>query len=237
VFWAVRLSADQDNLLAAWSWALGTGNVDTAFQILAGFAPSEVWTRYPLLLDGETALAMPGAAGHQGYPLALAVSAVFATGRADVTGAEELIRRAAEVNARQATPDWRVEETVCAVRRNIAMITGAFSDAARLSEQAAGLARAGGDLADASLHLGIAVASHMLAADVPAALSPANEALALARQAGAPALIASGLLAMGMAVAGADPDQARACLRESRELSCLGRLAAAPLRRLEPAPA
>ena len=50
VFWAVRLSAEQDNLLAAWSWAIDTGNVDTAFSILAGFAPSEVWTRYPLLL-------------------------------------------------------------------------------------------------------------------------------------------------------------------------------------------
>jgi predicted ATPase/class 3 adenylate cyclase len=219
VFWAVRLSADQDNLLAAWSWAIGTGNVDTAFQILAGFAPSEVWTRYPLLLDGEAALAMPGAAEHPGYPLALAVSAVFVSGRADVTGAEELSRRAAVANARQATPDWRVEETVCAVRRNIAMITGAFGDAARLSEQAAGLARVGGDLADASLHLDIAVASYMLAPDVPAALPPANEALALARQTGAPALIASGLLAMGMAVAGTDPDQARACLHESREIS------------------
>jgi len=54
---------------------------------------------------------------------------------------------------------------------------------------------------------------------VPAALPPANEALALARQTGAPALIASGLLAMGMAVAGTDPDQARACLHESREIS------------------
>jgi len=219
VFWAVRLSADQDNLLAAWSWALRTGNVDAAFQILAGFAPSEVWTRYPLLLDGEAALGLPGAAGHPGYPLALAVSAVFASGRADVVGAEELSRRAAEANARRDVPDWRVEETICAVRRNIAMITGAFGDAARLSEKAAGLARAGGDLADASLHLGITVAGHMLAADAPAALSPAREALALARQTGAPALIASALLAMGMAVAGTDPDQARACLRESRELS------------------
>jgi hypothetical protein len=137
----------------------------------------------------------------------------------DVTGAEELSRQAAETNARREVPDWRVEETVCAVHRNIAMITGAFGDAARLSKEAASLARAGGDLADASLHLGIAVAAHMLAADAPAALPPANEALALARQTGAPALIASGLLAMGMAVAGTDPDQARTCLRESRELS------------------
>src|SRR5262247_3786453 len=41
VFWAIRLSAEQDNLLAAWSWAVEVGNIDTAFAILAGFAPCE----------------------------------------------------------------------------------------------------------------------------------------------------------------------------------------------------
>ena len=90
VFWAVRLSAEQDNLLAAWAWAIDTANIDTAFRMLAGFAPCEIWSSYPLLLDGGAALELPGAAEHPGYPLALAVSAVFASIRADVTGAEEL---------------------------------------------------------------------------------------------------------------------------------------------------
>src|SRR6185437_6283796 len=30
VFWAVRLGIEQDNLLAAWSWAIGTGNLEIA---------------------------------------------------------------------------------------------------------------------------------------------------------------------------------------------------------------
>ena len=59
----------------------------------------------------------------------------------------------------------------------------------------------------------------MLAGDAPAAGPLANEALALARQIGAPDLVAIGLLAVALAAAGADPEQARACLRESRELS------------------
>jgi predicted ATPase/class 3 adenylate cyclase len=219
VFWPVRLSAEQDNLLAAWSWAIGTGNVDTAFQMLAGFAPAEVWNSYPLLLAGEAALELPGAAARPGYPLALAVSAVFASNRADVAGTEELWRRAAEANARRDTPDWRVEEIICVARQNIALTTGAFADAARRAEQAAGHARAGGDLADASLHLGIAAACYMLAGDAAAAVPLAREALALARQTGAPALIATSLLAVGLAVAETDPGQARTCLRESRELS------------------
>ena len=218
-FWAARLSAEQDNLFAAWSWATGTGNLDTAFSILAGFAPSEIWNTYPLLLPGGEALQLPGAAEHTGYPLALAVSAVFASIRADVTGAEELCRRAADANARRDTPDWRVQEVICAARQNIANTRGAFADAARLAEQAAELAQAGGDLADASVELTIAVADHVLVDDPSKAVPLAREALALARQAGAPALIATGLLAVGVAVAVTDAAQARACLRESRELS------------------
>jgi predicted ATPase/class 3 adenylate cyclase len=219
VFWAVRLGAEQDNLLAAWSWAINTGNVGTAFSILAGFASSEVWSSYPLTLAGEAALGLPGAATHPGYPLALAVSAVFASNRADVAGAESLCRRAADANARRDTPDWRVEATVCAARSNIANTRGALAEAADFAEQAARLARAGGDLADASVELTIAVGGHVFAGDAPAAVPLAREALALARQIGAPALIATGLLAVGVAVADTDPGQARACLRESRELS------------------
>src|SRR5262245_52920265 len=167
VFWAVRLGAEQDNLLAAWSWAIGTGNADTAFKILAGFAPIEIWLTYRLLLVGEAALDLPGATDHPGYPLALAVSALSASMRGDVAGAEKLCRRAADANARRDTADWRVEETICAARQNIADITGSFADAARFAEQAAGLARAGGDSADASLELIIAAGDHILAGDAP----------------------------------------------------------------------
>jgi predicted ATPase/class 3 adenylate cyclase len=219
VFWAVRLRAEQDNLLAAWSWAIGSGNVGIAFQILAGFAPCEVWNTYPLLLPGEAALELPGAADHPGYPLGLAVSALFASARADVTGAEELCRRAADANAHRDVPDWRVEETICAARQNIATTRGAFAEAARLAEQAAGIARAGGDLADTSVQLSIAVACHFLAGDAPRGVPLAREAVGLARQIGAPALIATALLEVGAAVVQTDPGQARACLRESRELS------------------
>jgi len=219
VFWAIRLGAEHDNLLAAWSWALNSGNVAVAFSILAGFAPSEVWSSYPLQLAGEAALELPGAAADSGYPLAVAVSAVFASNRADVTGAEALCQRAADANARRDSPDWRVEATVCAARSNIANTRGALAEAADFAEQAAGLARAGGDLADASIQLTIAVGGHVFAGDAAAAVPLAREALALARQTGAPALIATGLLAVGVAVADTDPSQARACLRESRELS------------------
>ena len=59
----------------------------------------------------------------------------------------------------------------------------------------------------------------MFVGDAPGAVPLASEALALARQIRAPALIASGLLAVGLAVADTDPGQSRASLRESFELS------------------
>jgi predicted ATPase/DNA-binding XRE family transcriptional regulator len=219
MFWAVRLSVEQDNLLAAWSWALSTGNVGTAFSILAGFAPVEIWRTYPLVLPGEAALELPGASEHPSYPLALAVSAVFASNRADVTGAGVLCCRAAEANACQVPPDWRVEATICTARQNIATTTGAFADAARFAEQAADIARAGGDLAEASIEFTIAAVDHVLDGDDPRAVPLANQALTLARQIGDPALVATSLLGVGLAVASTDPRQARDCLRESRELS------------------
>jgi predicted ATPase/class 3 adenylate cyclase len=215
VFWAVRLSAEQDNLLAAWSWAIDTRNIDIAFSILAGFAPRELWFRWPLVLDGEVALELPGATEHPGYPLALAVSARFASNRADVTVTEELCRAAAEANERRDPHDWRVEEVICDARSMIAVTLGAFADANRLTEQAAAIARTGGDLADASLQLGLAAGGYLVVGDVLRAVPLAREALTLARQIGDPALIASGLLAVGMTVAETDPEQARACLRES----------------------
>ena len=69
--------------------------------------------------------------------------------------------------------------------------------------------------------LGTQIHNHTrrFAGDAPAGLPLAHEALALARQIGAPALIATGLLTVGYAAAEAGPEQARACLRESGETS------------------
>src|SRR4029453_118922 len=107
----------------------------------------------------------------------------------------------------------------CPSPADIAVTVGAFADANRLTEQAAAIARTGGDLADASLQLGLAASGYLYVGDAPRAVPLAREALALARKIGDPALIASGLLAVGPSVAETDPEQARACLRESLELS------------------
>ena len=60
----------------------------------------------------------------------------------------------------------------------------------------------------------------MLAGDTSAA-PLVRDGLALAREVGASALVATALLSMGVSVAGTDPGQARAYLSESREISAI----------------
>ena len=62
----------------------------------------------------------------------------------------------------------------------------------------------------------MAVSCFFLAGDAPRGVPLANEALALARQIGAPALIATALIEAGAAVVQTNPEQARAYLREAR---------------------
>jgi len=55
----------------------------------------------------------------------------------------------------------------------------------------------------------MAVACYVLAGEAPSGVPLANEALALAGQLGAPALIATALLRVGAAVVQTDPERAR----------------------------
>jgi hypothetical protein len=59
-----------------------------------------------------------------------------------------------------------------------AITRGAFAEADRLFEQATGIARAGGDLADAPVELCLAVTNRVHVGDTPDAVPPAREALA-----------------------------------------------------------
>src|SRR6185437_15884895 len=107
----------------------------------------------------------------------------------------------------------------CAPPAQTSRLLPARSPTPPASPNRAPISQAGGDLADASVELTYATSYHLLIDDAPAAVPLAGQALALARQTGAPALIATALLALGAAVAGTDPEQARTCLRESRQLS------------------
>src|SRR4029453_10453675 len=68
------------------------------FACWPGLPPFEVWSSYPVRLDGEAALELPGGAAHSGYPLALAVCAVLASVRSAWRDAGALGRRGGGAN-------------------------------------------------------------------------------------------------------------------------------------------
>ena len=139
--WAARLSAERDNLLAAWSWAIDADDVDTAFRILCS-VPRGHEGGYQLGLPGEAALTLSGATEHPEYPLALAITALDAASRGDLDVADQRGSQALDAGKRlhaQANSD--VENLVCQTRADVAMSRGAFADAVAYNKQAADIAR------------------------------------------------------------------------------------------------
>lgn len=219
VLWAARLSAEHDNLLAAWSWAIDADDVDTAFRVLCS-VPRGHEGGYQLGLPGEAALTLSGASEHPEYPLALAITAIDAASRGDLDAAHERGSRALDADRRlHPQADSDVENLVCQARADVAMMRGAFADAVTYNKQAADIARANGKLAVGSVNLAFAAWMCTIAGDATGAVPLAVEAVALARRADMPYALITALLVLGIALADTDPDQARDCLDESLDHS------------------
>jgi predicted ATPase/class 3 adenylate cyclase len=219
VLWTARLSAERDNLLAAWLWAIDADDVDTALRILCS-VPRGHEGGYQLGLPGEAALTLSGAAEHHDYPLALAITAIDAASRGDLDASEERGSRALDADKRlHPQTDSDVENLVCQARADVAMVRGAFADAVAYNKQAADIARADGKLAVASVNLALGAWYCTIAGDETGAVPLAGEALAHARRADMPFVLITALLVLGNALADTDPDQARACLDESLDRS------------------
>jgi predicted ATPase len=217
---AYRLVADWDNLLAAMHHALDTGDVDLALRIASQWPPVHLQVGQRLVLPVEAALELTGARDHSLYASGLVLAATMAAFRGDVDQADAWVEEAL------AALPWRghdplVEASLAQIRAALASARGAFAEAARLLAEGAELARSShaiGSTHAASFMLSSAAMAHMMAGDAEAGEPLAREAVALARQGGAPSQIARGLEALAGALAGSDPARAKAALDESLKL-------------------
>ena len=212
-----RLAAEEDNFLAAMSWAIDTVDVDLAFRLLRAFPIAPVQVGLRLWLPAEPILSLPGASEHADYAYGLAVAAVRAAFRGDRQRAEELCDQAlaAEPGTGPHFQD-NVEWLVNTARIALAFAVGDWHDAAVHSERAAEINWIDGrDV----VNLSGAAQCYMMAGDADAAVPLATEGLAAARRLGAPYLIAMSLSALAGALADRDPARASALLRESVDIS------------------
>jgi predicted ATPase len=207
--WGNLMSAERDDILAAWWWAIDSGDFDAALRI-SHFS----YLGFQLRFSPAAMLDIHGAPQHPGYAVAVAWAACFAAVQGHFAGAEELLARAAH-----ARDDPRVDEQLCAVEGFLAIARNELEAASGCFERCADAARAAGEPAgQVALHLATS-ANLCVGADPARARRVAEESLTLARLSGMPTAIAMALTSEGLAVAPDDPARARKNLEESLALS------------------
>jgi len=133
-----RFAADQDNLLAAMSWAIDTADVDLALRLLCNHPPPSAQPGFSFRVPGEPVIALPGAAEHPDYPVGLAIAASYAAFRGDLQAAERWCEQAIAAERHLgAHPDGLVDLIVANVGGAIAMSVGAWHEAAACYQRAA----------------------------------------------------------------------------------------------------
>ncbi|MEX1007414.1 MAG: adenylate/guanylate cyclase domain-containing protein [Acidimicrobiia bacterium] len=216
--WGTRMTADGENILAAFTYAVDTGNIDLAAKLLDSTNFNAAQTGFALTLPVEPVLAMAGVEQHPGYPVVLLSAAFAASARGEQRLAQEYGDAALDAErvvtvARPYTTD--LTQTRCNLLATIALSAGEWEKAAMALLEGAELARNAGRTHHLAVNLGGAANALGVAGRYADAVPVATEGLALARAAGMPTAINFNLLALAHALAGQDPERARALLHEA----------------------
>ncbi len=214
--WDDDLEREVDNLHAAFIWAVDTQDVDIALRILA-------CTRMPAVSAGDaafrtaadTAVSLPAAEQHPKLPAALAAAAKYATTRGDQELAARHCDDALAAEQRLDTEaDWRI----WAVRAFVAMAQGDVNGHIECCERVVAMRRADNDAAGLATALTASAWARTFAGDPASAVADAEEALALARRAGRPAVLEQVLMLTAHALADTEPERALELLNEAIDL-------------------
>jgi predicted ATPase len=214
-----RLAAERDNLLAAVNYAINTADADLGLRLVRHNPAPGQQLGFGLYLPVPVIVDLPGAASHDLYPYALAVSAVMAS-LGELDRVEDSCQEALQAARRLNAQDERREvEYVMAVAR--AQWLGALGDwrgTAAHYEQAAEIARDNGREVSAAANLADAAYDYTMAGDAQAGIDIAKRALEMSRAAGGPMTIAYCLAVLAGALAEAEPPQAHSLLEEALDL-------------------
>jgi hypothetical protein len=216
-----RMMAEQDNLLAAYTDAVDTGNLDVALGLWTSHwghpIRSILVAPYPL-----DAIKMPGAAEHRLYPAVLATAAMMDAARGDLQAARDRCAAATQAAERLDIRDPYLDYSVQESHASALSGSGSIDEAARAFEDAAQTARSAGLSTALAWSLATAALQYILLGDRARALPLAIEAVPLARRHGEPGLLACSLNVAGAAMLDRDPHQANALLRESAQINTFG---------------
>jgi predicted ATPase/class 3 adenylate cyclase len=212
-----QLSVEHENVLGAANFAIDTDDADLGLRLVRN-TPAWGWQiGYELRVPVDAILGLTGASQHPLYPYGLALAALYAGTRGDAVATKRLSDRALGT-----VPDFAsdpvISFVVAGARGALAFSIGDWDELINLEETAAREAQVAGMRADSANALAAAALGHTMAGDTDAAAPLAGEALAIARDVGAPTLIAGALSALAGAIADRDPQRAQALLHENRQL-------------------
>jgi predicted ATPase/class 3 adenylate cyclase len=218
IAWGTRMTADADNILSAFDYAVDTQDLDLAVELLYATGLNYGGqTGFPITLSAESVLAMPGVGEHPGHALVLLSAALEADARGEPSVARKhLAAFDAEVVSVDSQPSTtELNQLRWTVVSSLALAAGDWEAAATSLLEAADLSRLAGNNELLAIDLGGAANALCVAGRYADAVPIAIEGLALARASGMPTAINFNLLALAQAVAREEPERARALLHEA----------------------
>lgn len=225
ILWASKVVRERDNVRAALTNAIDTGDAALAVQLVADLLHQQV-TASPIgevfWIPASRVLEMPGAARQPRYPRVLVVAAYNAYTTGDWHLIDELCRQALEAQRNVSSPRQapNIDMDVLHVQAMVSLATGAYADAVSGFAHAAELANADGYPGLAATYLASSVNSALLGGGwTQETTTRAEEAVALARHSGMPVAIVMSHNSLALALAERDPKRASDLLHESLQLS------------------
>ena len=218
--WLARLDEENDNIRAALSWTIASGEVELGLQ-LAG-ALVRFWSTRGLMGEGRRWLGEALTAS-EGVPPGTLAKAYFAAGYAalgegDFVPAKEAFERSLELA--QEVGDRSAEAAVLAQLAWLAMSARQYEEASELAGKSTELATETGDKLTASGALSTLAEIAAANDDYAEAIRLFERGLALRRGLGDKRLIANSLLRLGRAeLTRGDDDRATALLEEGLALA------------------
>ena len=201
--------AEVDNMILALAHLVDIGEVDLASRLFTAGLGSGGFT-IPRRLPGAEVLAMPGAADHPLYPVALAIGGTDATLRGDPDAAVSLFERALALDDGS---DPLVGQLWTYAQAMMAVSAGDQRTAALHMERAAALS--GNTPALQAQSLASAAVFQVMAGDLQRAEANARPALELARRVGAPTITIMALTALAGALVDSDKRGAEVAFRQA----------------------
>jgi predicted ATPase len=209
------LSRDADNLRAALDWAVEASLPDQGLRLVVPLQVTGIPIGWTANDWAETAASIEGAPKHELYPAAVAYAALGTTMRGERDRAGVLVETALDAQARLATNHLWVH----AAAGTFAFFQGDLDRARHHAETWVGIARASKDPFEVAQSL-ILLAAVITTTDPTLAITVAEEAVHISRDADIPGSLIYALLVLGpLILEGDEPDRAVAVLDEAAQVA------------------